>query len=259
MQRSALQRALLRDRLAVLAVLAVIVALSWTQLTRMALDMYGEMNGPSAWMMQTDWTRSYAVLTLLMWVVMMAGMMLPSATPAILLYARIARSGADPQQPVLRTNVFALGYLIAWTLFSLAATALQWWLATRGWISPMLESRGPAFGAVLLLAAGAYQLTAFKRACLSRCRSPAAFITQHWRAGAAGALRLGLHHGAYCVGCCAALMLLLFFGGVMSLAWIAAISIFVLIEKLAPYGAQGGRLSGLLLIAAGLALGSRAI
>lgn len=258
MQRSALQRALLRDRLAVLVVLAAIVALSWAQLTRMALDMYGNMDGPSAWMMQTDWTPSYAALTLLMWVVMMAGMMLPSATPAILLYARIARSGADPRQPVLRTNLFALGYLIAWTLFSLAATALQWWLATRGWISPMLEARGPVFGTVLLLVAGAYQLTAFKRACLSRCRSPAAFITQHWQAGARGALSLGLHHGAFCVGCCAALMLLLFFGGVMSLAWIAAISIFVLAEKLAPYGAQGGRLSGLLLIAAGLALGLRA-
>lgn len=259
MARSALDRALLRDRLAVLAVLAFIVALSWIYLTRMALDMYGTMDGPSAWMMQADWTTEYALLTLLMWVVMMAGMMLPSATPAILLYARIARSGADPKQPVLRTNLFALGYLVAWTLFSVAATALQWWLATRGWISPMLEARGPLLGTVLLLAAGAYQLTAFKRACLTRCRSPAAFISQHWRTGSSGALRLGLRHGAYCVGCCAALMLLLFFGGVMSLAWIAAISSFVLIEKLAPYGAQGGRLSGLILLAAGVVLGLRTI
>jgi predicted metal-binding membrane protein len=120
----------------------------------------------------------------------------------------------------------------------------------------MLQSRGPQVGALLLLVAGIYQLTAFKRACLDRCRSPAQFIVQHMRPGLSGALRLGLLHGAYCVGCCAGLMLLLFFGGVMSLLWIAAISLFVLLEKLAPFGAGGGRLSGVLLLCGAILIGS---
>lgn len=259
MVRSALERAIARDRLAVLAGLAGVALLAWIYLSWMALDMYGAMTGPSAWMMRASWTPAYALLTLLMWIVMMAGMMLPSATPAILLYARIARSGEAPWRPVLRTNLFMAGYMIAWTAFSLAATLLQGWLATRGWISPMLEARGPLIGTVLLLAAGIYQLTAFKRSCLDRCRSPAQFIVQHMRPGARGALRLGLLHGAYCVGCCAGLMLLLFFGGVMSLVWIAAISLFVLLEKLAPFGAGAGRISGVLLIAAAAILGLGAV
>lgn len=252
MARSALDRAIARDRIAVLAALAGIIALAWIYLARMALDMYGDMSGPSAWMMQATWTPAYAALTFAMWVIMMAGMMLPSATPAILLYARIARSGENPQAPVLRTGLFTGGYLIAWTAFSFAATGLQWMLVKGGWLNPMLEANATLPGAVLLLVAGIYQFTAMKRACLNRCRSPAAFIVERWRPGRDGALRLGLEHGVYCVGCCAALMLLLFFGGVMSLVWIAAISVLVLLEKLAPYGMQGGQLSGVLLIAAGV-------
>ncbi len=253
---SALERALAWDRNFVLAGIAGVTLLSWIYISRMALDMYGDMTGPSAWMMQASWTPAYALLSLLMWIVMMAGMMLPSATPAILLYARIARSGEAPRQPLARTVLFASGYLLAWTAFSLLATLLQAWLATRGWIDPMLQSRGPQVGALLLLVAGIYQLTAFKRACLDRCRSPAQFIVQHMRPGLSGALRLGLLHGAYCVGCCAGLMLLLFFGGVMSLLWIAAISLFVLLEKLAPFGAGGGRLSGVLLLCGAILIGS---
>jgi predicted metal-binding membrane protein len=182
---------------------------------------------------------------------MMVGMMLPSAAPAILLYQRSLR-GHD--QAVVRTYAFAGGYLLAWACFSAGATLLQWALAKAALLSPMMVSASPRLGAALLVTAGVYQWTPLKDKCLTQCRSPAAFITQHFRPGVAGALRVGTLHGLYCVGCCWALMLLLFFGGVMSLLWIGALTIFVLAEKLAPLGAQGGRLSGALLVAAGLLL-----
>jgi predicted metal-binding membrane protein len=198
--------------------------------------------------MQSTWDAGYLALMFGMWAVMMVGMMLPSAAPAILLYAGSVKSADDA---TARTYAFAGGYLLAWAAFSLAATLLQWALAKAALLSPMMVSSSPALGAALLVGAGLYQFTPLKQACLTTCRSPAAFITQHFRPGVRGALRLGVHHGLYCVGCCWALMLLLFAGGVMSLLWIGAITVFVLLEKLAPHGAQGGRLSGALLVAAG--------
>ena len=249
-----LQAILARERLTVLAGLAGAVALSWLYLVPASRDMYCAMDGLSAWMMESTWDAGYLALIFGMWVVMMIGMMLPSAAPAILLYAMVLRNSPQAEAPVARTYAFAAGYLLAWLGFSLAATLLQWGLAEAAVLSPMMVSTSPALGAGLLILAGVYQLTPLKQSCLTRCRAPAAFITQHFRPGISGALRLGAHHGLYCVGCCWALMLLLFFGGVMSLLWIAAITIFVLLEKLAPFGAQGGRLSGGLLVAAGLCL-----
>ena len=233
-----------------LAGLAGAVALSWLYLVPASLDMYGAMDGLSAWMMQGTWDAPYLALIFGMWAVMMVGMMLPSAAPAVLLFMRIVNH--SPQTPVARTYAFAGGYLLAWTGFSAAATLLQWALAEATLVSPMMEAASPALGAALLIVAGVYQWTPLKQSCLDRCRSPAEFLTRHWRPGATGALRLGARHGLYCVGCCWALMLLLFAGGVMSLLWIGAITIFVLLEKLAPYGAQGGKLSGALLVGSGL-------
>jgi predicted metal-binding membrane protein len=247
-----LQAILARERLTVLAGLAGAVALSWLYLVPASRDMYGAMDGLSAWMMESRWDAAYLALIFGMWAVMMVGMMLPSAAPAILLYATVMRNSAQAEAPVAKTYAFAAGYLLAWIGFSLAATLLQWGLAEAAVLSPMMVSTSPSLGAVLLTLAGVYQLTPLKQACLTRCRAPAAFIAQHFRPGIAGALRLGAHHGLYCVGCCWALMLLLFAGGVMSLLWIAAITIFVLLEKLVPYGAQGGRLSGALLVLAGV-------
>jgi predicted metal-binding membrane protein len=247
-----LEALLRRERLAVGIGLAGAVALSWLYLVPASRDMYGAMEGLSAWMMQARWDAPYLALIFGMWFVMMIGMMLPSAAPAILLYATVMRNSAGASAPLARTYAFAAGYLLAWALFSIAATALQWALAELALLSPMMESASPRLGAALLIVAGLYQWTPLKQTCVSNCRSPAAFLTQHARPGVAGALRLGAHHGLYCVGCCWALMLLLFFGGVMNLLWIAAITIFVLLEKLAPFGAQGGRLSGALLVAAGL-------
>jgi predicted metal-binding membrane protein len=169
----------------------------------------------------------------------------------ILLYTRALR-GADRAQ--LRTWAFVGGYLLAWSAFSLAATLLQWQLSRAALLSPMMQAASPAIGAALLIAAGAYQWTALKQSCLGHCRSPLEFITRHARPGWRGSLRLGAAHGAFCVGCCWALMLLLFAGGVMNLLWIAAISAFVLIEKLAPAGPAAGRWSGALLAACGFGL-----
>lgn len=251
---SALAALLSRERALVLAGIAGTVALSWAYVVAASADMYGAMSGLSAWMMTAAWDAPYFARMLGMWSVMMVGMMLPSAVPAILLYARVLRRSPGAAAPVARTYAFTLGYLLAWGGFSVAATALQWALAEAALLSPMLEASSARLGAGVLVLAGLYQLTPLKRDCLTRCRSPAEFITRHWRPGLGGALRLGAHHGLYCVGCCGALMLLLFAGGVMSLAWIAAITLFVLVEKLAPLGAQGGRLSGVLLAGTGALL-----
>lgn len=243
-----LQALVARERPVVLAGLAGAVALSWAWLVPASIDMYGAMDGLSAWMMRSSWDAQYLLLIFGMWGVMMVGMMLPSAAPAILLYARVMRGSAGVEAPAARAYAFAGGYLVAWLAFSAAATLLQWALAEAALVSPMMESSSPRLGAALLIVAGIYQWTPLKERCLTQCRSPATFLTQHARPGVTGALRLGILHGLYCVGCCWALMLLLFVGGVMSLLWIAAITIFVLLEKLAPFGAQGGRLSGALLV-----------
>ena len=253
-----LEALLRRDRLLVAAGLTFAVALSWSWLVPMARDMYGSMSGAAAWMMADEWDLPYAAAMFGMWATMMLGMMLPSAAPTILLYARVARSGEQPQAPVLQTYAFTAGYLLVWTAFSAMSTALQWLLSRTGLLSPMMETTAPVLGAAILFAAGVYQLTPVKRSCLARCRSPVASIVEHWRDGTGGALRMGLRHGADCFGCCWALMLLLFVGGVMSLAWIALLAIAVLAEKLLPLGDRAGRVGGWLLIAAAVAVLLRA-
>jgi predicted metal-binding membrane protein len=149
---------------------------------------------------------------------------------------------------VAPTASFVVGYLAVWTLFSLAATGAQWALDRAALLSPMLVASSPWLGALLLAAAGLYQLTPAKDVCLRHCRAPAHFIAAHWRPGVAGALRMGAIHGAFCLGCCWALMGLLFFGGVMNLLWIAAITLFVLGEKLLPAGPRTARWTGAAMI-----------
>ncbi len=182
----------------------------------------------------------------LMWWVMMAAMMLPSAAPAILLYARVrhVRSG---DSAVAATWVFVAGYAAMWLLFSIVAAFAQRWLAG----SPELAN--PFAESVVLIAAGLYQLSPLKLACLRQCRAPAQFISRHWRPGWDGAVRLGMLHGAYCIGCCWLLMALLFVGGIMNFVWIAALAALVAVEKLAPGGMWIGRMTGVTLIAWGIA------
>ena len=181
----------------------------------------------------------------------MVAMMLPSALPTILIFHRAARNDPQIHSPARRLIAFVAGYLLAWCGFSIGASLLQWGLAEAALLSPMMVSASPWLGGAILIVAGVYQWTPLKYACLRHCRSPLAFLVEHWQPGIPRALHLGLRHGLNCVGCCWALMLLLFVGGVMSLLWIAGIAAFVLLEKLAPYGAQQGRLSGLALVVAG--------
>jgi predicted metal-binding membrane protein len=232
----------------VLVGLAGVTGRSWLTLVAMAR---GVESGPMAMLELRPWTPAHFGMMFAMWAIMMVGMMLPSATPATLVYTAVARKAAREGTPVAPVSAFVLGYLTMWTLFSVGATAAQWGLEQAALLSPMLVSNSAVLGGALLAAAGAYQLTPWKDACLEHCRSPAHFIAQHWRPGTAGAFRMGTEHGAYCLGCCWVLMGLLFFGGVMNLLWIAAITLFVLLEKVLPFGAGGGRFSGFAMIVAG--------
>jgi predicted metal-binding membrane protein len=239
------------DKIFVVAGLAGVLACAWAYLVQASLDMYGRMDGAAAWMMEATWDARYLLLIFLMWVAMMVAMMLPSALPTILMFHRAVQNDAKIRSPFRSMFAFVAGYVLAWSGFSVGATLLQWGLAEAALLSPMMVSASPWLGGTVLIVAGLYQWTPLKAACLRQCRSPLAFLIQHWQPGMPRALQLGLRHGVYCVGCCWALMLLLFVGGVMSLLWIGAITAFVLVEKLAPHGAQGGRLSGLALLVAG--------
>ena len=240
-ERRALEHALL--------VIALALLLAWWWIASMARDMYGTMSGPSAWMMTSAWDARHLFLLWLMWAVMMAAMMVPSAWPMLTIFAGFSRrrAGGSPS-----FYAFIGGYVLTWVAFSLAAAVLQRLLAYLLLLSPMMEIASPRVGAVFLVAAGVYQLTPLKRICLGWCRSPMSFIMQHWHNGSGGALRMGVAHGAYCVGCCWSLMLLLFAGGVMNIWVIAALTAFVAFEKLVPWGDSGSRIGGVLLIAAGI-------
>jgi predicted metal-binding membrane protein len=227
------------------------IVLGWAWIVPMARDMYGPMTGTSAWMMRSTWDASHLFLLWLMWAVMMAAMMLPSAVPLLLLYDNVLRKQGAPGRPALHVYAMAVGYLAVWAIFSIGATLLQRVLSGMLLLNPMMEmTSGTTIGATLL-AAGVYQLTPWKAACLTQCRSPLSFVMQRWRRGMAGALRMGLEHGAYCLGCCWALMLLLFAGGVMNLAVIVGLTAIVLIEKVTPIGARVSTVLGALMLAAG--------
>ncbi|MEN8144435.1 MAG: DUF2182 domain-containing protein [Gemmatimonadota bacterium] len=241
------------DRFVVLVSLAAVAALAWIYLAWLAADMAGG-SSPMDMVRIRSWPPSEFVFVFLMWTVMMVGMMIPSALPMVLVYAGIVRKAKRQGSAVAPTFVFVGGYLFAWTLFSAVATIAQWSLDQAALLSPMMVASSPAIGAALLVVAGVYQLTPFKDACLAHCRSPAHFLAEKWRKGLGGAFRLGIQHGFYCLGCCWALMLLLFVGGVMNLLWIAAIAFFVLLEKTMPGGRRASILSGGALIAAGLLL-----
>ncbi len=245
----ALEGVLKRDRTLVLAALAGATALAWVYLVISAVGM-DEM--PMVMPQVKPWTALDFGLMFLMWVVMMVGMMVPSAAPMILLYAMVSRKQQERGRTFAPTGAFVSGYIVVWTAFSLGATALQWILEQVALLSPMMVSTSPLFGGVLLIGAGIYQWTPLKHACLKRCRSPFDFLMRGWRKGAGGAFVMGVEHGAFCVGCCWVLMGLLFFGGVMNLLCVAAITIFVLIEKMAPLGAMTGRVTGIFLVLVGL-------
>jgi predicted metal-binding membrane protein len=250
-----LEQVIERDRIVLVAGLVLVIAMSWVWLLlgagmdMNAFQMSELPDKPMKMAMQpAAWTPGYAALMFSMWWVMMIAMMLPSAAPMLLLFARInsknKAKGAAAKTPVAPTGVFAAGYLIAWGGFSLVATGLQWGLERSGLLSNMLSTTNAWLGAGILIAAGLWQLTPIKAVCLRYCRSPLGYLMSQWRPGWGGAMRMGLRHGLFCLGCCWFLMALLFFGGVMNLYWIAGLAVFVLIEKLAPFGQKFGRASG---------------
>lgn len=240
-----------RERLFLGFVLILISSLCWSWMVLMARDMYGSMSGASAWMMTPVWDGTHLLLLWAMWAAMMAAMMLPSASPTLLLYLRAARMREADARATLRVYALAAGYLLVWAAFSIGATLLQIILATQDLLSPMMEPATPVLGAAILFLAGVYQLTPLKRVCLRSCRSPLSFLMRRWQPGWFGAFRMGAEHGVYCLGCCWALMLLLFAGGVMNLAVIAGLTAWVILEKLLPFGELSVRISAGLLMATG--------
>jgi predicted metal-binding membrane protein len=223
------------ERRILLASLAAIPILCAAWIVPMARDMYGAMNGPSAWMMTRVWDARHVSLLAAMWIVMMIGMMLPSVAPMLMIYAGVLRASPEGPRAALRVYPMAAGYLLVWIAFSLLMTFVQRALGETV-LTPMMTLRSSITAAVLLCVAAVYQLTPIKESCLSSCQSPISFIMRRMRLDAAGALRLGIEHGLYCVGCCWALMLLLFAGGIMNLWTITALMLVVLLEKLAPFG-----------------------
>jgi predicted metal-binding membrane protein len=250
--RTAVEAALHSPRASLVVVLILLPLACWIWVVAMARDMYGSMSGPSAWMMTVTWDAPRIVLLWAMWAAMMAGMMLPSVTPLLLLYARVLRNRTGVRQPALRIYAMAGGYLAVWAAFSIGATALQRLLASTSLLTMMMEPSDHRLAAGLLIVAGVYQLTPFKDACLNICRSPLQLLTMRWRDGAAGAFRMGATHGIYCLGCCWVLMLLLFAGGIMNLTVILALTAWVAIEKLSPFGKQSARVGAALLLALGV-------
>lgn len=262
-RRARVSRPALREAVVVGGGMALLVAAGWVWLVIEARRMQGGggdmsamdmMSMPSA--LTAAGTQASSTIDLLMlwlmWTIMMVAMMLPSATPMVTLFAGVSRNRRQRGDPWVPTTVFVAGYLLLWTAFSAVAALAQWGLHSAALLSPMMRSTSPLLGGGLLIAAGVYQLTPLKRACLTHCRSPLGFLSAHWGEGVAGALRLGLRHGMYCIGCCAVLMALLFVVGVMNLLWVAAIAVFVLAEKVFPRGEWIARAAGVLLIGWGL-------
>jgi predicted metal-binding membrane protein len=250
--------ALRRDRLIVLSALLLLSAFGWIYVIWLAADMAlaPAMPGMSSMMAPAfaPWRAVHFLFLFAMWLVMMVGMMTPSVAPVALIYAQVARHAASLGQAFASVGWFVAGYLLAWTLFSVLAALAQWGLESLALITPMMMSASRPFGALVLIVAGAYQWLPIKDSCLSQCRAPLSFVQRHggFQPRAPASLRLGFTHGMYCIGCCWALMLLLFVGGVMNLLWIAALMIFALLERLIPGGRMFSRLAGLGAMTAGV-------
>jgi predicted metal-binding membrane protein len=243
-----------RLRLMVGAGLAILAALAWVYILRMSHTMSlgsGQSAAPMAMPMPSG-EGPGLVWLMPMWIIMMIAMMIPSAAPTILLFSSVARNRRARGVSTAAAAVFTAGYVLVWALYATVAAIAQWQLHRMALLSSSMAASSALLAGGLLVFAGAYQWLPLKGACLSHCHSPLGFFSHHWREGRAGALIMGLEHGSYCVGCCWALMTLLFVAGVMNLLWVAAIAGFVLIEKLVDRGRVFGRMGGAIMVAAGL-------
>jgi predicted metal-binding membrane protein len=241
-----------RERAAVATLLVILSLLAWASTARLAGDMSGM--GPASGMALAHtpaWQARDVALTFLMWAVMMVAMMIPSATPMISAYAGLHRLRSATAGSIRAVAPFVAGYLIVWTAFSAGATLLQWAFHSAGLLSHASARATPLLGGSLLVLAGLYQFTRWKQVCLSRCRTPLDFLMTEWRDGTRGALVMGSRHGLFCVGCCWALMLLLFVAGMMNLVWVAILAGYVLLEKVMPAARSASWVIGLLAVAWG--------
>ena len=266
MTETALTAVLRRDRVIVGASLVALIAIAWAYVVWLIHTMsMGGMEMPDMRVIADPfdvamvpslqpWSAAEFAFTFVMWVIMMVGMMTPSVAPMVLIYARVGRQAELQGKPLAATGYFAGGYLIAWAVFALVATTGQWLLERAALLTPMLESASSVLGGLILMAAGLYQWTPVKDACLNYCQAPLHFIQQHggFQRNPLGSLGIGFRHGLYCIGCCWALMALLFVGGIMNVLWIAGIAVFVLAEKVIPSGHVLSRIGGVVLAAAGI-------
>jgi predicted metal-binding membrane protein len=260
-RRSALERILSRERIPVLAALAGLTALSWAYLATMAGGMHEmadtlampDMPGMAQGAMRSaPWTVAHFAMMLGMWAVMMVGMMLPAAAPMILFFAAFARRSREQGHRAAPVGIFVAGYLAVWSAFALAATTLQWGLDRAALLSSHMAAISPVLGGAILIAAGLYQWTPLKDACLGLCRSPVAFVMERWRAGTGGAFRMGVEHGVYCAGCCWLLFALLFPLGMLNIAALAVITALIFAEKSLPMGRHVSRVAAVALIIYGV-------
>ena len=245
-----------RDRVLIASCILLITALAWAYLVHLDHQMPSSV-APETMMskmgmaIDAPWGARDVFFTFLMWAVMMVGMMSATALPVLLLFADMHTQRAERRASLL-ILLFGLGYITIWLGFSASAALMQWALHQSAWLSPGMAATSPRLAGTILIAAGAYQLTPAKGACLRQCQSPLGFLLSHWRDRASGALQMGLRHGVYCLGCCWALMCVLFAVGVMNLVWVAALTAFILLEKFGSIGAVITRIGGVAMIAFGI-------
>jgi predicted metal-binding membrane protein len=248
-----LEATLRHDRALVLAALLGLAVLAWCYMLHEAhgmadtgvCELFGiAMCGPDV----KPWAPGVIAPLFLMWAEMMVAMMLPSAAPMILTFAMVNRKRREQERLFVPVSLFVSGYLVVWCVFSLAAALAQWVLHGAALLSPMMETTSPLLGGMLLIGTGVFQWTPLKHTCLNHCRSPLHFLLHDWHEGRAGALWMGVKHGAYCTGCCWMLMALLFVAGVMNMVWVAVLTVLVLLEKVTPQGSHLGKITGVLLI-----------
>jgi predicted metal-binding membrane protein len=247
-----------RDRLLISSVIALITVLAWAYLIHLGHGMSSDVEYKKAMAamgmaVDTPWTSAEVLFAFAMWAVMMVGMMTPSATPVLVMLFGSAQVTIGRHSALQLVSIFGLGYLAVWAGFSVAAAFSQWALQSIAMLSAAMSVSRPYLAGAILIVAGAYQLTPFKSRCLTHCRSPLGFLMTNWRDGNLGAFRMGLRHGMYCLGCCWALMCLLFVVGVMNLFWVAVLSVFVLLEKAGRAGDTIARIAGVAMIFAGVA------
>lgn len=245
-----------RDRRVVLASLAAVIVIAWLYLFDLVrAGGFGTVLSPVG----RPWRAADFAATAAMWIAITAGMMLPSTVPVVSLFLRVDRQWHEGKGLSYRVALFVVGYLATWTLIALAAAALQWQLAERALLSMGSPAAGSYLGAALFVLAGLYEWTPIKRGCLRHCQSPLRFIMDQYGPGAFGAFRMGVAHGVVCIGCCWALVLLLFAGGVLNLLWVAVLAAVALVQKAWRHGALASRIGGAALIGFGSIVLARAL